>query len=254
MMDQVAMIRGEEKKMKMKMSFVRIGFISSAIALFGVMTMLQYARAEQATAEIAAKSAEPPAGMVLPQYTDDGKLKVSENYRDWVFVGTSIGLSYNENVQVEADKAAESAAAEGVNPESPHYNPGVFHHTYMQPQAYAHYRKTGEFPEKTILVLEIYESLQKVQPDTKGFTQGKRLALEVSVKNHERIPEGWAYYDFRLKENKPAESARNFPKGMCYNCHEQHAREDKVFTQFYPILQEARALREAEQAAAPAQQ
>lgn len=235
----------------MRKSFGRFGMFSGAIAVFGVMTMLQCVRAEQATEETAVKSAEPLAGMVLPQYTDDGKLKVPENYRDWVFVGSSIGLSYNENVQAEADKAAESA--EGENPESPHYNPGVFHHTYMQPEAYAHYRKTGEFPEKTILVLEIYESLQKVQPDTKGFTQGKRLALEVSVKNHERVPEGWAYYDFRLKENKPAESARNFPKGMCYNCHEQHANEDKVFTQFYPILQEARALREAEQSAAQTQ-
>lgn len=210
-------------------------------------------RLTAAAGESGPAAAGPPApeGMVAPKYSEDGKLMVPENYRGWVFIGASIGLNYTEEAKKETGAAgteAESAPEPAAGTEAPHYNPGMFHHTYMQPEAYAQYRKTGEFPEKTMMILEIFESVGKVRPDTKGFSQGRRVALEVSVKDRERVEEGWAYYNFALKDNRPAAAARPLPKGMCYKCHETHANEDRVFTQFYPVLREAREAREAEAA------
>ena len=63
--------------------------------------------------------------MVVPQYDDDGNLIRPKDYRDWIFVGASIGLSYFEPTANAKPKDED--------------DPGLFHHVYIQPQAYDHY-------------------------------------------------------------------------------------------------------------------
>lgn len=156
--------------------------------------------------------------MTRPRYADGKQLLLPGEYRNWVFVGASLGLSYSET-------ARESG-------------PGLFHHVYLQPEAYAHYRRTGQFPEQTMLVMELYRPEQKVSINRGGYFEGERVGLEVAVKDRGQFEEGWAYFDFA---NGRRPQAPAFPKQSCFDCHRQHAAADNVFTQFYPVLRSINA-------------
>jgi hypothetical protein len=149
-----------------------------------------------------------------PSYDTSGALRLPSGYREWVFVGASLGLSY----------------AEGGPPDGP----GSFHHTYLRPESYEEFRRTGRFPDKTVLVLELYQAAQKAAPSRHGLFQGQRLAVEAAVKDAARFSEGWAYFSFA--DGSP--TARPFPRPACFNCHREHAATDNVFVQFYPVLRD----------------
>jgi hypothetical protein len=151
----------------------------------------------------------------VPAYDAKGALLRPQGYRTWVFVGASLGLSYGEG-----------AAADG---------PGEFHHVYLRPESYDAFRRTGRFPEKTVLVLELHQAAEKVAPSRHGRFEGKRVALEVAVKDAERFPDGWAYFSFG---DGSRQTAPAFPRTACFDCHRQHAQSDNVFVQFYPVLRD----------------
>lgn len=156
-----------------------------------------------------------PKDMVAPEYNAEGELLLPKNYEDWVFVGASLGLSYNEEVRREG--------------------PGLFHHVYIQPQAYKHYKETGKFPDKTMLVMENFTAGSKENPNLHGYFEDQHVGLEVALKDTENHEDRWAYYNFSAPKGfKPA--ARAFPKAVCWDCHDQHAADDNVFVQFYPVL------------------
>ncbi|PYV19173.1 MAG: hypothetical protein DMG07_02415 [Acidobacteria bacterium] len=167
------------------------------------------------TLALAAQDAPSTKTMTQPRYVEGKELVQPADYRTWVFVGASIGLSYSE-----------SGSSTG---------PGRFHHVYIQPEAYRYFARTGRFPEGTILVMEVHEPEQKVSINRQGYFEGERRALEVAVKDGETFEEGWAYFDFA---NGAKKSARAFAKEMCFSCHRQHGADDNVFTQFYPVLRD----------------
>jgi len=73
------------------------------------------------------------------------------DYRDWVFVGSSIGLEYRKDVRnAEQDKARRQEK-----------RIGDFHNVYINPEAYEYYMRTGKFPEKTMLAMDVYEATRK---------------------------------------------------------------------------------------------
>jgi len=176
---------------------------AGAAALAGIGT-LSVGRSEPATPR-----------MTIPQYTADGSLVRPKDFAAWVLTGASIGLGYSDD--------GNSGG------------PGEFHNVQMQPEAYEVYAKTGKFPEKTVLIITRYEPEQKVSINRHGYFEGDLAGVEVAVKDHEHFPEGWAYFDFSGR-NGLQETARAFPKEMCYSCHVAHGADDNVFTQFYPIL------------------
>ena len=137
-----------------------------------------------------------------------------EGYRRWVFVGASLGLSYAE-----------------VNHEE---GPGAFHHVYLRPEAYETFQRTGRFPDRTVLVLELHEAASKVAPSRHGLFEGRRIAVEAAVKDV-RLPDGWGYFSFG-DGSQPA--ARALPREACFECHRKHAKTDNVFVQFYPVLRD----------------
>lgn len=164
-----------------------------------------------------------------PQYNDQGELKRPTGYEKWIFVGANVGLEYRE----DADKLPAREAKQPAKL-------GDFHNVYINPDAYEHYLVTGEFPEKTVLVLDSYKSEERGQKEivSEGLSPGRQTGLAVAVKNSAR-PDGgsdWAYFDFGLE----AKTAKAFPDSKCYDCHLQHASEDNVWVQFYPILRKAR--------------
>jgi hypothetical protein len=167
-----------------------------------------------------ALAAEDPSleGMTVPRYDAEGALLRPEGFRSWVFVGASLGLSYAEDAKQQ--------------------QPGRIHNVYMQPEAYRYFEKTGQFPEKTMFALVLYEPKQKESINKHGYFSGDLKAVEYAVKDSERHPEGWAYYDFG-PETKTQSKA--FPKDRCYECHRQNGEVDNVFVQFYPVLRAAQA-------------
>jgi hypothetical protein len=158
-----------------------------------------------------------PTGAPTPAYDASGALLRPEGYREWVFVGASLGLSY----------------AEGMSAPDGH---GDFHNVYLHPEAYRHYRRTGQFPDRTVLVLELFEAASKVSPSKHGLFEGKRVALEAAVKDT-RLPDGWGYFSFGDGSEAKATAA---PRGACFSCHLEHATVDNVFVQFYPVLRDQR--------------
>ena len=156
-----------------------------------------------------------PAGTTSPAYDATGALLRPQGYRSWIFVGASLGLSYSEG--------------------SHETGPGEFHHVYLRPESYEAFRRTGRFPDKTVLVLELHEAAQKVAPSRHGLFEGRRVALEAAVKDVERFPDGWAYFSFG---DGSKSTATPFPRSRCFDCHRQHAASDNVFVQFYPVLRD----------------
>ena len=162
----------------------------------------------------------PPSldGMAVPTYTEDGDLIRPDDYRTWVFVGASLGLSYSEG----------AAEREG---------PGAFTNVYIQPEAYRYFMETGKFPEGTMLPMDIYRPGSRESINQAGYFEKDFLGMEVAVKDSDRYEEGWAYLSFRNRSGGLRASASAFPKDRCYDCHAEHAATDNVFTQFYPVLQ-----------------
>lgn len=150
-----------------------------------------------------------------PQYDSHGALIRPRNFETWIFVGSSIGLTYEPGIRS--------------------HSPGEFHDVYLRPASYREYIRTGKFPEKTMLVLALYPSEDKVSPAKGGYFEGDLEGLAVAVKDHEHFAKGWAYFNFgdagHLKDTATAN-----PEPMCYSCHKQHAADDNVFVQFYPVL------------------
>jgi hypothetical protein len=147
----------------------------------------------------------------LPRFSGKS-LECPTGYDTWPVVGASLGLSYSKH-------------SDG--------GPGSFHRVYMNPSAYAAFKKTGEFPDGTTFVLSIHEARERGSILRGGFYEGAAEALEASVKDRSRFPTGWAYFDFG---NGSRKSAAAFDDNQCHACHSAHGEKDSVFVQFYPNL------------------
>lgn len=151
-----------------------------------------------------------------PRFTQDDRMLRPEGYREWVFVGSSLGLSYSE----------------GAAPKTKN-----FHHVYIHPSAWAAFQKSGKFPEGTVLMMEVYSAGQKESINRAGAFPRDFLRVEAAVKDSARFNGGWAYFDFGgpVTGGLKAQSTA-FAKDKCWQCHSEHAETDNVFTQFYPML------------------
>lgn len=147
-----------------------------------------------------------------PRYTKDNHMLRPENYREWVWLSSGIGMSYTPG---PADQ-----------------NPG-FDNVFVNPSAYRSFMATGRWPDKTILVLETRASLSKTSINRSGRVQGDVTGMEVHVKDESRFPGKWAFFAF----GQSGKTGNLFQKqDGCYSCHEQHGAVDSTFVQFYPTL------------------
>ena len=167
---------------------------------------------------LAAVSWSEPKAVTGPQYDARGELVRPRGFRSWVVVGTSLGLGYSDATRAPGD-------------------PGPFRSVYMEPSAFAAYRETGEFPEGTMLALIVHGAGSRTPPAKNGFHMGEFERFELAVKDSSKHADGWAYYDFgRAGELK--ETSTPFERNACFACHAEHAAEDNVFVQFYPVLRD----------------
>jgi hypothetical protein len=211
-------------------SFSRLVLIVSVCALF-VTAALRFPVAQT----------QPPDRAGLgPRYDTDGNLLRPVGFETWVFVGSNLGLGY-------AKWAKSMTVAEAKKTERQDY-----HNVYIDPVSYAAYVANKTFPEGTMLVMDVYEAANKEAqaPDGRpsilnaGTFNGKRLFVEVAVKDsarpnrrnvngEDRSVGEWAYYSYLFSTDTKAPAHAD---GDCYNCHRDHAGDDKVWVQFYPTL------------------
>jgi hypothetical protein len=146
------------------------------------------------------------------EYDRDGKPILPTNYREWVFLSSGIGMTYL------------GSAAAATNPR--------FENVFVNPEAYQSFRRTGTWPDKTVLILEIRASAAKVSINKDGRVQTNVVAVEAHVKDASHG--GWAFYNFG---NGGDQVGTLLPKSAdCYSCHQQNGAVNTTFVQFYPTL------------------
>jgi hypothetical protein len=145
------------------------------------------------------------------EYLSDDSMNLPKNYREWVFLSSGINMTYGES------------AGNAANPR--------FENVFVNPQAHAEFMKTGNWPDKTVLILEIRGSDSKVSINKDGRVQTDVVAIEAHVKDNAHG--GWSFYGFQ----KDSSTGTLFPKSSnCYSCHEKNGAVDSTFVQFYPTL------------------
>jgi len=155
--------------------------------------------------------------MAQPRYTADGQLTLPGHYREWVFLSSGLGMTY----QAPAAQSGEHAPA--------------FTNVFVNPAAYRSFVSTGKWPDKTMLVLEVRASSSQGSINRAGSYQSDVLAIEGEVKDSAKFPgNGWAFFGFG-KSTTGKMLARS---ADCYNCHLEHGAVDNTFVQFYPVLME----------------
>jgi hypothetical protein len=170
---------------------------------------------------VLAGAAPPPEGSAsLVEFTPDGKLKRPVGYRKWVYVGTPLTPN-------------ELNGGEAPFPD--------FHAVYVDPEGFAHYEKTGEFRDGTVMIKELVGIGAKEASSGKGYFMGDFIGLETAIKDSKRFkdePGNWAFFTFGhhypLKEEATKQNA-----AACNACHQTNAAKDYVFSQYYPVLRAA---------------
>jgi hypothetical protein len=134
-----------------------------------------------------------------------------------MFVTSGLGMTYNQPT---------GAAARTPN----------FTNVWVNPSSYRAFMKTGQWPDKTMFILEVRASTSEGSINKGGHFQSNLVVVEASVKDEARFPGKWAYFDFG-RDMKPQVAA--LPRTeRCYACHTDNGAVDNTFVQFYPTLLE----------------
>ena len=146
-----------------------------------------------------------------PEYAANNELLRPGEYRDWVFLSSGFGMTYNP-------------LAGGHD---------MFTNVFVPQWAYQEFLKSGKWPEKTMFVVEERGGDTKISINQHGHYQTTDLmGIGVEVKDSSHFPEKWAYFNFE----ETTKSAAANPKGGCFQCHGAHATVEHTFVQFYPTL------------------
>src|SRR5262249_31585088 len=77
-----------------------------------------------------------------PRYTASGQLVRPDNYREWIYLSSGLGMTYG--------------TVESANAMSPRFD-----NVFVTPEAYKKFLETGTWPDKTIFALEVRYSSTK---------------------------------------------------------------------------------------------
>ncbi|MEO1201921.1 MAG: cytochrome P460 family protein, partial [Pseudomonadota bacterium] len=155
-----------------------------------------------------------------PEWTAGGELVLPTGYHEWVFLGSPL----------------TPHALNGGNAPFPEY-----HNVYVQPEVFRAYRRTGEWPEGTILLKELQLTRAAEHPDGsslevsgRGYFPGARNGIDISVKDAGRFADtnGWGFFNFGHRAPPYLETAAEQSVEACAGCHIANA-DDMVFSKFY---------------------
>lgn len=145
------------------------------------------------------------------RFTPDGALILPADYRDWMFLSSGVDMSYSD-----------APAAPGGS---------TFDNVFVDPAAWAAFRKTGHWPDGAVFVLENRGGASHGSINKHGQYQNEAVTgLEVHIRNEKRFKGGWGFFAF-----SGGAPAHMIPYSVaCYACHQVHGAVDTTFTQFYP--------------------
>jgi hypothetical protein len=203
---------------------------STRIALAAIASLLPFMYASAATPTtgvsdgVGAKTAggttsADSTGVVLeePRFTADGKLLKPVALDQWVFLGTSLGMGYNE-MQMHTDPST----------------PGQFQVVLMEPGAYRYFMQHGRYAAGSMFLLSFYDADQRRSINKTGFVQSNLASYEI----HRIAGEGAEAHQFYLFGPRDTEGGP-MPKGNdCVRCHVTHGAFDGTFAQFYPAIRD----------------
>lgn len=176
-----------------------------------------FGMAAVALAAVASRAADPVASDDdAPRYTADGKLIFPNDYRQWVWLSSGLGMSYSP-------------------PSGPNAGPN-FTNVFVKPSAYRTFVQTGHWPDKVVFVLEARRSTSHGSILKDGRYQTDLLGYNVEVRDDERFPEHWRFFGFG-QVAEPMQPGTGIPKtAACFQCHSRNAAVENTFVQFYPTL------------------
>jgi Cytochrome P460 len=162
-------------------------------------------------------SGQAPKSSDEPRFTNDNRLLRPNNYREWIWLSSGLGMAYTPHASETAEKDPP------------------FDNVFVTRTGYQSFLEKGLWPDKTMFVLELRRSVSKGSINQGGHFQSALTGMEVEVKDESRFPGKWAFFDF----SGSAKSATPIPRSAaCYSCHAQNGAVDNTFVQFYPTLLE----------------
>ena len=154
-----------------------------------------------------------------PRYNGQGELLRPEDYREWIFLTSGLGMNYGPAV---------------VRTATP-----PFDNVFVRPESYREFVKTGKWPDKTVFILEIRASTQHGSINKSGNFQTDLIVVEAAVKDEARFQEKWGYFGFPGPAGVLAKTSKRIPPtASCNQCHSTNAAVENTFVQFYPTLLE----------------
>jgi hypothetical protein len=144
-------------------------------------------------------------GLVQPQDT----LALPADYREWIFLSSGLGMTYGP------------LAAPDGQPR--------FENVFVSRPAWEAFLKTGMWPDKTMLILEVRAAESKGSINKGGHYQSEVVGIEAEVKDAGK----WTFYAFGSGGTEGGPLPRT---ESCYSCHAQNGAVDNTFVQFYPTI------------------
>ena len=155
------------------------------------------------------------SGLDEPRYTNNGHLIRPENYREWVYLSSGLGMTYGLSENVAGSSSPR------------------FDNVFVTPQAYRSFLKTGTWPDRSMFALEVRYSATNGSINKGGHYQEGVAALEIHLKDEKRFPGKWAFFGFGNADK----TGKPFPaNSACQTCHAKNGVVDETFVQFYPTL------------------
>ncbi len=157
-----------------------------------------------------------------PRYEQGTHLVRPADYREWIFLSSGIGMTYQPRV--------------GNPPAGSPSGPG-FGNVFVNPSSYRSFLKTGHWPDRTVFILEGRRSASKGSINKGGRFQTDLVSIEAEVKDS-RFPDGWAYFRFGSAPSIAPVAAplAGHDVAECIACHTKNGAVERTFVQFYPVL------------------
>ena len=169
-------------------------------------------------------AAEGSASIGAAIFNPQGELVLPEGFREWVFIGAPL-------------------TPHGLNNGKAGFP--EFHHVYVNPDAFAVYQRTGDFPDGTVIVKELvllqkgdFKDGSKNAPSGRGYFAGEFQGMDVMVKDSQRFKDtnDWGFFNFGHIAPPYLKAAEAAPAESCASCHSANAGKDMVFKTYYPVL------------------
>ena len=152
-------------------------------------------------------------GVALAQdYVAKDQMVVPVDYRQWVFLTSSLDLNYN------------TAA-------TPDHH--MLDNVFVDPASYQAFLKTGTWPDKAILIKENRMAQSAGTLSKSGQFQTGVMNLEIHIKDEARFP---GKCELFVSADGAAPGKLMPQSANCYSCHQDHGAVDTTFVQFYPTL------------------